>query len=39
MRLIRNFLFDVCGCAGDWTPGNFVSEAVDGIRRQVGDGR
>ena len=39
MRLIRNFLFDVCGCAGDWTPGNFVSEAVDGIRRQVGDGK
>ena len=39
MRLIRNFLFDVCGCAGDWTPGNFVSEAVDGIRRQVKDGK
>ena len=39
MRLIRNFLFDVCGCTGDWTPGNFVSEAVDAIRRQVGDGQ
>ena len=39
MRLIRNFLFDVCGCTGDWTPGNFVSEAVAAIRRQVGDGK
>ena len=39
MRLIRNFLFDVCGCAGDWTPGNFASEAEDMIRRQVGDDR
>ena len=39
MRLIRNFLFDVCGCAGDWTPGNFVSEAVYAIRHQVGDGK
>ena len=37
--LIRNFLFDVCGCAGDWTPGNFVSEAVYAIRHQVGDGK
>ena len=39
MRLIRNFLFDVCGCAGDWTPGNFVTQSVDGIRRQVRDGK
>ncbi len=39
MELLRNFLFDLCGCAGDWTPGNFVSEAVDAIRRQVGDGK
>ena len=39
MKLIRNFLFDVCGCAGDWTPGNFVSEAVADIRSQVGSGR
>ena len=39
MKLIRNFLFEVCGCAGDWTPGNFVSEAVADIRSQVGDGR
>ena len=39
MKLIRNFLFDVCGCTGDWTPGNFVSEAVEAIRRQVGEGK
>ena len=39
MKLIRNFLFEVCGCTGDWTPGNFVSEAVAEIRSQVGNGR
>ena len=38
-RLIRNFLYEVCGCSGSWTPGNFVSEAVTSIRRQVGDGK
>lgn len=38
-RLIRNFLYEVCRCSGSWTPGNFVSEAVTSIRRQVGDGK
>ncbi len=37
-RVIRNFLMDVCGCSGDWTPGNFVAESVESIRRQVGGG-
>ncbi len=36
-RLIRNFLYDVCGCSADWTPGSFVAEAVDAIRDQVGE--
>ena len=38
-RLIRNFLYEVCGCSGSWTPGNFVSESVESIRSQVGDGK
>ncbi len=38
-EIVENFLFRVCGCAADWTPGAFVREAVERIRRQVGDGR
>ena len=38
-RIIENFLHKVCGCSGSWTPGNFVSDAVESIRRQVGDGK
>ena len=38
-RLIHNFLYEVCGCSGSWTPGNFVAESVEAIRRQVGDGK
>ncbi len=38
-RLIRNFLYEVCGCSGSWTPGNFVSESVEAIRTQVGQGK
>ena len=37
--LIRNFLFEVAGCAGDWTAGNFVEESVRAIREAVGDGQ
>jgi len=36
-RIIRNFLYDVCLCTGDWQVGNVVKDAVEGIRRQVGD--
>ncbi len=38
-QLIQNFLYDVCGCGGLWTPGNFIDESVARIRDQVGDGR
>ena len=36
-EIIRNFLYEVCGCSASWTPGNFVAESIDAIRRQVGD--
>jgi GMP synthase (glutamine-hydrolysing) len=37
--LIQNFLYKVCGCQQQWTPGNFVAETVENIRTQVGDGQ
>jgi len=30
---------DICGCPGDWTPGNIVADAIAAVREQVGDGR
>jgi GMP synthase (glutamine-hydrolysing) len=36
-EILRNFLFDICGCKGDWTPASFVREAVDRIRSAVGE--
>lgn len=35
--ILRNFLYDICGCAGDWKPANFVAQAVERVRTQVGD--
>ena len=37
-QLIRNFIFEVAGCTGDWTAANFVQESVESIRASVGDG-
>ena len=37
-QIIRNFVYRVCGCRGDWTPSNFVAESIERIREQVGDG-
>ena len=37
--LLRNFVRDIAGCAGDWTMRAFKDEAIEKIRRQVGQGR
>jgi GMP synthase (glutamine-hydrolysing) len=39
LLILKNFLFDVCACRGDWTIASFVEEAVADVRRAVGDGR
>ena len=36
-RLIRNFLYDICGCTGDWTMDAYAETAVRQIREAVGD--
>jgi GMP synthase (glutamine-hydrolysing) len=38
-EILRAFLFDVAGCAADWTPGSFIEEATQRIAEQVGEGR
>jgi len=37
-EILKNFLYDICGCAGDWQMSDFVEETVAKVRRQVGDG-
>ena len=38
-EVLRNFLYRVCGCEGDWTPAAFIEEAVADLRRTIGDRR
>ncbi len=37
--ILRNFIYNVCGCKGNWTMGNFVSESMARIKEQVGGGK
>ena len=37
--ILQNFLTGACGCTGTWTSGNFVSESIQHIQKQVGDGQ
>ena len=36
-QLLRNFLFDICGCEGDWTMDAYAETAVARIREAVGE--
>ena len=34
-QILRNFLFEVCGCAGDWTTEDFLSASVERLRGEL----
>ena len=36
-QVLRNFLFSVCGCRGDWSPEAVIEEQVERIRAELGD--
>jgi GMP synthase (glutamine-hydrolysing) len=38
-NLLRAFLYNVCGCRGGWTPGNFIEQSLADIRAQLGAGQ
>ena len=37
-QLLKNFVFAICGAAGDWTPAHFIESTVQQIRHKVGEG-
>lgn len=36
-EMFRNFLYNICGCAGDWEMKSFAQETIAAIRERVGD--
>ncbi len=35
--ILKNFLYKICGCAGEWTPAHFVTETVDALKEKIGN--
>jgi GMP synthase (glutamine-hydrolysing) len=38
-EILRNFLYEICGCRGDWSPAAFISGTVKSLRQQIGRGQ
>ena len=38
-QILKNFLFDVCGCKADWKMDDYCKSAIASIREKVGDGK
>ena len=36
-KIIKSFLYDVCGCTGEWKMDSFIDKTVAQIKEQVGD--
>ena len=38
-KMLSNFVYKVCGCAGDWKMDAFVENTIKAIREKVGNGK
>ena len=38
-KMLSNFVYNVCKCAGDWKMDSFVEKTIEEIREKVGDGK
>jgi GMP synthase (glutamine-hydrolysing) len=38
-QILENFLYEICGCDGSWSPTSIITEQIERVRAQVGDGR
>lgn len=36
LNLLRNFVINISGCTGNWTPASFVKETVETLRTKIG---
>ena len=36
-KMLHNFLYEICGCSGDWRMSTFVADTIRGLRERIGD--
>lgn len=39
IEILNNFLYEICGCAGDWSMSNYAQTAIKAVREKVGGGK
>lgn len=37
--VLENFIKNICGCTGDWSMANYLDQAIESIRQEVGGAR
>ena len=37
LKILKNFVIDIAGCSGEWTPKSFVEETVESLRQKIGE--
>ena len=37
VKIIKNFLYNICKCSGDWVMSSFVEESIKSLREKIGD--
>lgn len=38
-QMLSNFVYEVCGCKGDWKMAEFTQKTIEEIKERVGDGK
>ena len=38
-EILHNFVYEICGCSGDWKMDSFVESSIKAIREKVGTGK
>lgn len=39
MKMLSNFVHNVCGCSGDWKMDSFVETTIQSLREKIGNGK
>lgn len=38
-QLLKNFVYDICGCEGSWTPESFIGSSIESLQKTIGTDR
>ncbi|HFA50098.1 MAG TPA: glutamine-hydrolyzing GMP synthase [Bacteroidetes bacterium] len=39
LTILKNFVHNIAGCRGDWTPAHFVEDSIANLKKQIGNER